>query len=138
MYLVHLPHHRLAYSGGTQVELWTPARTTCISNCRANNSSTSRPLPHKRPRPPLCPRYVATTIDPLYASSFSRYCLLFNFIQVYSIVFFHPIHHYIYIHLYIYFSLTSICAGFFYALGRKAAEIYGLLIFLVNQFRIAF
>lgn len=81
MYLVHLPHHRLAYSGGTQVELWTPDRTTCISNCRANNSSsTSRPLPHKRPRPPLCPRYVATTIDPLYASFFSHYCLLFNFI----------------------------------------------------------
>lgn len=137
MYLVHLPHHRLAYSGGTQVELWTPARTTCISNCRANNSSTSRPLPHKRPRPPLCPRYVATTIDPLYASSFSRYCLLFNFIQVYSIVFFTLyIITFTYIYIYI-FRLLLFARDSFMHLEEKRLR-YGLLIFLDNQFRIAF
>lgn len=105
MYLVHLPRHRLAYSGGTQVELWTPDRTTCISNCRANNSSsTSRPLPHKRPRPPLCPRYVATTIDPLYASSFSRYIACFSILYDYILSFFHPLCH---IHIYV---LVCVCA----------------------------
>lgn len=135
VYQVHLLHHRLEYSGGTQVELWTPDRTTCINNYRANNSSsTSRPLPHKRPRPPLCPRYVTTTIDPLY-TIYALFLIIACFSILYSSL--HVFVYFFTLHILFVGYFISICAGL-YSKGIWKKNVRFFLIFPINEFRICF